>query len=71
VQTVTNRSGARVTPTFDPEGVTDQRVALSANEYPQPFGVEREWNVGDGPSLTENFATITSDSLCSGHVQVN
>ena len=63
VATVTNRSGTRVTPTFNPDGVTDRRVAFSAIWYPQPFGVETEWNVGNGPALTPNFAAITPDSL--------
>ena len=71
VQTVTNRSGARVTPTFDSDGVTDRRVAVSAIWYPQPFGIETEWNVGEGPSLTDSFAAITPDSLWGGHIQFN
>ncbi|MFO1462000.1 MAG: porin [Verrucomicrobiota bacterium] len=71
VATVTNRSGTRVTPTFNPDGVTDRRVAFSAIWYPQPFGVETEWNVGNGPALTPNFAAITPDSLWGGHIQID
>ena len=69
VQTVTNQSGARVTPSFESDGVTDRRVAASAVWYPQPFGIETEWNIGQGPTLSDTFATIAPDSLWGGHIQ--
>lgn len=68
VQTVTI-DGQNITPTFNSDGVTDQRIAASAIWYPQPFGVETEWNVGRGPRLTDDYASIDTGSLYGGHIQ--
>ncbi len=69
VQQVTY-NGKPVTPTFNSEGVTDRRVALSAVWYPQPFGVQTEWNVGQSPQLSGNYSNIGVDSLWGGYVEV-
>jgi Phosphate-selective porin O and P len=64
--------------TYDPKlegggkkGLTDQRVGISAILYPQPFGIEAEWNWGQGPVLSKDLRTITSDSLSGGYLQAS
>ena len=58
------------TPTVsNSHGVTDSRVAVSTILYPQPFGLESEWNWGRGPVLSKDLRTITSNSLSGGYVQ--
>ena len=52
-------------------GFTDARVGISAVLYPQPFGIETEWNWGKGPQLSSDMRTITSSSLSGGYVQAN
>lgn len=59
------------TPVVDSNGVADYRVGISAILYPQPFGLETEWNVGQGPELNRATNTITSESLFGGYVQAN
>lgn len=60
---------AGVTPVVNSKGVTDSRVALHAILYPQPFGLEAEWNWGQGPQLSSDLTTITSQALQGGYVQ--
>jgi hypothetical protein len=57
------------TPTFDPTGTRDSRFALNAILYPQPFGLEAEWTWGDGPQLSQDMRTITTQSLNGGFLQ--
>jgi Phosphate-selective porin O and P len=58
------------TPTIsNSHGITDSRVAVSGILYPQPFGIETEWNWGQGPQLSRDMRTITSASLSGGYVQ--
>jgi hypothetical protein len=63
--------GATFTPTSPADGVTDERVAVTAVWYPQPIGVEAEWTVGRGPELSDDHRSITRESLNGGYVQVN
>lgn len=63
--------GATFTPSVDPDGVVDGRVAFTAIWYPQPFGVEAEWTVGTGPALSESLRQVEGDSLQGGYVQLN
>jgi Phosphate-selective porin O and P len=60
-----------ITPSRPDEGVVDERVALSAVWYPQPFGVEAEWNVGRGPELSDDLTRVESRPLHGGYVQFN
>jgi len=60
-----------ITPARPDEGIVDERVALTAVWYPQPFGVEAEWNVGRGPELSDDLTRIESRPLQGGYVQVN
>lgn len=63
--------GATFTPAQAADGVRDERVAVSAVIYPQPFGLEAEWNVGRGPQLSSDLRRITSERLHGGYVQLN
>lgn len=63
--------GQQVTPAGPSNGITDQRVGVTAVWYPQPFGVEAEWNVGRGPQLSDDLRRITRESLTGGYVQFN
>ena len=44
---------------------------MSAVWYPQPFGVEAEWNFGIGPELSSDRRTISAGSLNGGYVQLS
>lgn len=70
VQTVNPGSGP-LTPAFDPDGVEDHRVGLTAVWYPQPFGFEAEWNVGRGPELSSDFTRISDAPLHGGYLMAN
>jgi hypothetical protein len=63
-------NGVSITPTQDPEGTVDSRAAFTAVWYPQPVGVEAEWTVGTGPSLSDNLRQIEGDFLHGGYVQL-
>jgi hypothetical protein len=63
--------GATITPLEDPNGPLDQRIGFSAIWYPQPIGVEMEWNFGRGPELSPDSTRIISESLHGGYVQIN
>ena len=70
VQSLTT-GGTTFTPTVDPHGVRDARVAASVAWYPQPFGVESEWTWGRGPAQSRDLRTIVSDDLQGGYVQLH
>ncbi len=38
--------------------------------YPQPFGIQAEWNWGDGPGLNDRRTAIENQSLQGGYVQL-
>lgn len=63
--------GATFTPSQATDGVVDERVAVTAVVYPQPFGIEAEWTVGKGPQLSKDYRTIGSETLQGGYVQLN
>jgi phosphate-selective porin len=46
---------------------TDQRAAVSFIMYPQPFGIQAEYNVGKGPQYNPETNTIESQSLEGGY----
>lgn len=64
-------NGATITPASDADGVLDQRVGVTAVWYPQPLGIEAEWNFGRGPELSDDLRSIDERSLHGGYVQVN
>jgi hypothetical protein len=51
------------------DGFDDQRIGVSAIWYPQPFGLQAEWNWGDTPALDLATNTITQGELDGGYVQ--
>ncbi len=60
-----------VTPAYEARGVRDERVGVSAILYPQPFGIEAEWNWGKGPVLNNDMSEIESGKLMGGYVQAS
>lgn len=68
---VTTAAIGGTTPTVDPKGVDDERAGLSAVLYPQPFGIEAEWNWGRGPQLASDLASIDDRSLHGGYLQLS
>lgn len=65
-----NLGGGAFTPSRPTDGITDQRLGASFVWYPQPFGVEAEWNVGRGPELDSTRREIRSQFLHGGYVQL-
>jgi hypothetical protein len=53
------------------QGVQDSRVAISGIIYPQPFGVQSEWNWGVSPGLNGTQTAITKQNINGGYVLVN
>jgi hypothetical protein len=53
------------------QGVQDSRVAISGIIYPQPFGVQSEWNWGVSPGLNATQTAITKQNINGGYVLVN
>ncbi len=51
------------------QGLIDQRAGLSAVWYPQPFGLQAEWNVGRGPALSDDQTEVVVRDLSGGYVQ--
>ena len=48
----------------------DNRVALHAILYPQPFGVQAEWTFGRAPEFNAVSRGIANDTLAGGYVQL-
>lgn len=59
------RSGAVSTIAYD-----DNRVGLHAMLYPQPFGIQAEWNWGKGPEYDRDSLSIETKKLRGGYVQM-
>ena len=59
-------SGTRTT--GGTSGFRDQRIAGTFVWYPQPFGFQTEWNVGEGPGLNPAQTAIETRSLSGGYV---
>lgn len=47
---------------------TDQRVAASFILYPQPFGLQAEYNIGKGPQYDPSSNSIQEKDLSGGYV---
>jgi phosphate-selective porin len=59
-------------PTSDPrlrDGFDDQRVGISAIMYPQPFGLQAEWNWGKSPGLDTTTRMIDETNINGGYLQ--
>ncbi|KQQ18285.1 porin [Methylobacterium sp. Leaf123] len=50
-------------------GYDDERVGLHAILYPQPFGLQAEWNWGRGPEFDPIARAIQTKPLQGGYVQ--
>ncbi|MEC3950342.1 porin [Sphingobium sp. HWE2-09] len=59
------RSGAVSAIAYD-----DNRVGLHAMLYPQPFGIQAEWNWGKGPEYDRDSLSIQTRKLNGGYVQM-
>ncbi|CAM8641231.1 MULTISPECIES: porin [Sphingobium] len=59
------RSGAVSTIAYE-----DNRVGLHAMLYPQPFGIQAEWNWGKGPEYDRDSLSIETKKLRGGYVQM-
>lgn len=69
-----NTAATSLTPTLAGDGkyrngFDDERVGLSFVMYPQPFGIQAEWNWGKTPGLDVATNTIKQESLNGGYVQ--
>jgi hypothetical protein len=53
------------------DGFVDRRAAATFIMYPQPWGIEAEWTTGQGPQLTDDRLSITTQSLQGGYIMVN
>lgn len=69
VDTIGSNKAAK--PTFEKRGVDDQRVGISAILYPQPFGIEAEWNWGQGPVLSQDMKSIIAGDVSGGYIQAS
>ncbi|MDO8843166.1 porin [Methylicorpusculum sp.] len=56
-------------PTQDNKGNSEDRAAIHAILFPQPFGFQAEWNWGKGPALNVEDNIIERKSLRGGYVQ--
>jgi hypothetical protein len=59
-------------PESDPrlrDGFDDQRVGISAVMYPQPFGLQAEWNWGKSPGLEKDTLMIDERNVHGGYLQ--
>jgi hypothetical protein len=71
-QAITLFGGTSITPLLTgAKGVTDQRVGFTAIWYPQPIGIETEWNIGQGPELSADLRAINTEFLHGGYALVN
>lgn len=53
----------------DRRGIDDERVGVSFMMYPQPFGLQAEWNWGTTPGLDIASNTIKATHLNGGYIQ--
>jgi phosphate-selective porin len=53
----------------DRNGFKDERVAVSFRMYPQPWGLEGEWNWGTTPGLDMAENKVKNKSLHGGYIQ--
>lgn len=53
--------------TGDRTGQLDQRIAGTFVYYPQPFGIQAEWNVGRGPGLNDEQTAVVDRNLTGGY----
>jgi len=52
----------------DQRGFRDQRVAGTFVWYPQPFGIQAEWEYGEGPALNDAQTRVGVRALNGGYI---
>ena len=62
------RSGS--TTVISSQAYDDDRVGIHAMLYPQPFGIQAEWNWGKGPEFDRASQSIETKKLNGGYVQM-
>ena len=62
-------SDQRTPTTLGPSTFADRRYAASVVLYPQPFGVQAEYNFGVGPRFNPRTRTIEPHHLNGGYIQ--
>jgi phosphate-selective porin len=68
--TATTTNFATCTPRLaERNGFDDERIGVSFMMYPQPFGLQGEWNWGKTPGLDMSTNTIKQESLNGGYLQ--
>jgi phosphate-selective porin len=55
----------------DRNGFKDERIAVSFRMYPQPWGLEGEWNWGTTPGLDMAENKVKNKSLHGGYIQAS
>lgn len=71
VGTLSSGRFSGLTPTLSDKNQmnSEDRVAVHAILFPQPFGLQAEWNWGKGATLDTSNLTINRQSLNGGYVQ--
>jgi hypothetical protein len=67
----TSEISSGVATPFDPDYVTDQRVAATFVLYPKPFGIQTEYNIGKGPRYDKTTNSVQVDNLQGGYITLN
>lgn len=52
------------------KGQTEQRIAGTFVWYPQPFGFQAEWNVGQGPGLNDSQTAVVTRPVTGGYAMM-
>jgi hypothetical protein len=68
-RTATNTSLTPTVTTSEQFGFDDERIGVSTIWYPQPFGVQAEWNWGTTPQLNLATNKIEEADLNGGYLQ--
>ena len=55
---------------ISPVAYDEKRVGIHAMLYPQPFGIQAEWNWGKGPEFDRASQSIETKDLNGGYVQM-
>ncbi len=66
---VTTAPGTGLGTTAGNVNITDERVGAHFVLYPQPFGLQAEWNWGRGPELNAAKTAVQEGSVQGGYVQ--
>ncbi len=62
-EAITLNKDTKITPDQRKDGIADERIGATFVWYPQPFGIEAEWNFGRGPQISDDYTHIQSRAL--------